>query len=236
MTVPQPEQSDDATAAWQDKIVHGDCRTALERFPPRCADLVLTDPPYLVRYTDRSGRTVRNDNPAANVLDAFVEVERLMKPNTFCVSFYGWNRVDVFFRAWRRAGLAPVGHLVFVKTYASSARFLRYTHEQAYLLAKGQPRPPRELIADVLPWHYTGNLSHPTEKSVDTLRPIIAAFTKGGDVILDPFAGSGSTLVAAALLRRRYIGVEIDGEYCELARRRLAGVRRHLLEGPKHPT
>jgi site-specific DNA-methyltransferase (adenine-specific) len=80
----------------------------------------------------------------------------------------------------------------------------------------------------VLPWHYTGTYNHPTEKSVDTLMPIIEAFTKAGEVVLDPFAGSGSSLVAAALLRRQYVGIELEEKYCDHARRRLAGVTRHF--------
>jgi site-specific DNA-methyltransferase (adenine-specific) len=57
------------------------------------------------------------------------------------VSFYGWNKADLFISAWRAAGFRVVGHIVFLKRYTSSARFLRYQHEQAYLLAKGDVIP-----------------------------------------------------------------------------------------------
>lgn len=209
--------------------------TVLKTLPPQSVDFVLTDPPYFVRYKDRFGRTIRNDHHSSDVLNAFTEVYRVLKMDTICVSFYGWNRVDSFFAAWRKAGFAPVGHVVFRKNYASAQRFLRYSHESAYLLAKGRPALPENPISDVLPWHYSGNRSHPTEKSVDTLRPVVEAFTKVGDLILDPFAGSGSSLVAAALLRRLYIGIEIEADYCDLARRRLAGVRRHFIGPPRNP-
>jgi DNA modification methylase len=92
--------------------------------------------------------------------------------------------------------------------------------------------PALRSLDDIQPWTYTGNRSHPTEKSVDTLKPLVALFTAPGDLVLDPFAGSGSSLVSAALLRRRYIGVELERSYCQLARRRLAGVARHLARGP----
>jgi hypothetical protein len=104
---------------------------------------------------------------------------------------------------------------------------MRYTHESAYLLAKGHPPMPEQPLDDVLSWKYSGNHSHPTEKSVETLKPIIDAFTKAGDIVLDPFAGSGSSLVAAALLGRRYTGIELEEKYCDLARRRLAGAERY---------
>jgi site-specific DNA-methyltransferase (adenine-specific) len=211
----------------QNTIITGDCRSILPQLDAASVDFVLTDPPYLVRYKDRSGRTIQNDS-APGILDAFTDVYRVMKPNTLCVSFYGWNRVDAFFGAWKRAGFAPVGHIVFSKTYASSQRFLRYAHESAYVLAKGRPELPADPLSDVLPWHYSGNHNHPTEKAVDTIKPLIEAFTKAGDVVLDPFAGSGSSLVAAALLRRQYIGIELEQQYCAHAQRRLAGVARYL--------
>lgn len=67
---------------------------------------------------------------------------------------------------------------------------------------------------------------HPTEKAVSILKPLIQAFSKPGEVVLDPFAGSGSKLVAAALSGRDYLGVELEAKYVAYARRRLAGVAR----------
>ena len=122
-----------------------------------------------------------------------------MKPDSLCVSFYGWHVVDQFMAAWRAAGLRPVAHLVFPKRYASRTVTFEARHEQAYVLAKGSPKVAQP-IPDVLPWAYTGNRLHPTQKPVEALRPIIAALTRPGDIVLDPFAGSGSTLVAAQLL------------------------------------
>jgi site-specific DNA-methyltransferase (adenine-specific) len=117
-------------------------------------------------------------------------------------------------------------YIVWHKSYASSVRFFRYRHKQAYVLAKGRPSLPAEPLSDVQPWIYSGNRSHPTEKAVGILKPLIEAFTKTGQVVLDPFAGSGSTL-AAALAGRSYIGVELEAKYCELIERRLAGVSRY---------
>jgi DNA methylase len=77
----------------------------------------------------------------------------------------------------------------------------------------------------VLPWHYSGNRSHPTEKSVQILRPLIRTFSQPGEVVLDPFSGSGSTSIAAALEGRRFFGIELDAEYFRLSQQRMAGVR-----------
>jgi len=207
------------------RVLEGDCVQVLKSLPLNSVDLVVTDPPYFVKYRDSQGRTIANDGHETNVLDAFMDVYRLLKPNTFCVSFYGWTKVDAFFRAWRRAGFHPVGHMVWHKGYASSTGFMRARHEQAYVLAKGRPEKPSEPIDDVRPWKYTGNVRHPTEKDVSILRPLIESFSKPGYLVLDPFAGSGSTLVAAALSDRRYLGIELESAYCDVACDRLEAVR-----------
>ena len=62
---------------------------------------------------------------------------------------------------------------------------------------------------------------HPTQKPVRSLKPVIESFTRRGEVVLDPFCGSGSTLLAAKILGRRYVGSELDAGYCEAARRTL---------------
>jgi DNA modification methylase len=216
------------------RILHGDCREVLQTLPSGSVDFVLTDPPYFVRYRDRLGRRIRNDGAGdiENTLGAFGEIYRVMKPDTLCVCFYGWQAVDAFMGAWKSAGFTPVEHIVWRKRYASSTRFLKRTHEQAYVLAKGRPSLPDEPIDDVQVWAYSGNRSHPTEKDVRVLKPIIQAFTQPGDVVLDPFSGSGSTSVAAALSHRRYVGIELERKYCRLAQRRLAGVARHMARAP----
>jgi len=204
------------------RILQGDCTDVMRRMPERSIDLVVTDPPYAAHYRDRTGRTVANDDNTRWLSPAFAEVARVLKDNRFCVSFYGWHQADAFLHAWRSAGLRPVGHLVWVKRYRSNdrPRFLAYRHEAAYLLAKGYPCPVRA-INDVLRWEYTGNRHHPTEKPVSALAPIIEAFSRPGDIVLDPFAGSGSTAVAAHGLGRRYVGIELDVRHCETAAARL---------------
>ena len=64
---------------------------------------------------------------------------------------------------------------------------------------------------------------HPTTKPLALMRAMVADFTRPGELVLDPFAGSGSTGVACGMLGRRFIGWELDASYYEIARRRLSG-------------
>lgn len=216
------------------KILQGDCTRVLRQLPNEHVDLIVTDPPYGVRYQDRFGRTVANDDDPSRILGAFTDLYRVLKPDSLCISFYGWGLVDDFFRAWRSAGFRPVGHIVWMKDYASRERFLRYRHESAYLLAKGRPALPRKPLDDIQPWVYSGNNDHPTQKAVRILTPLIETFSERGQLVLDPFAGSGSTLVAALITGRRYLGIELEQKYCALMRERLAYLERNPVQ-PRNP-
>src|SRR5262249_43794708 len=82
-----------------DRVVHGDSRKALLRLPDQCVDFVLTDPPYVVHYRSRDGRSIVNDDRTDWIEPIFWEIYRVLKRNRFCVCFYGWNRVDMFMSA-----------------------------------------------------------------------------------------------------------------------------------------
>jgi site-specific DNA-methyltransferase (adenine-specific) len=208
-------------------IFNADCIQAMRSFDRGSVDFILTDPPYLVNYRDRGGRKVANDDNARWLRPAFNQMHRVLKDGGFAVSFYGWNKVDLFMNAWKAAGFRVVGHIVFRKRYASSSKFLRYQHEQAYLLAKGNVCLPDNPIPDVIDFPYAGNKLHPTQKPVEALAPLIEAFTKPGDLVLDPFSGSGSTLAAAQQLGRDWIGIELDNGHYRTASKRLAPPQRH---------
>lgn len=206
-------------------ILRGECVATMARLPSETVDFILTDPPYVVRYRDRSGRRVRNDDNYRWLNPSAAQMYRVLKPGCFAVSFYAWNRADLFLQAWRAAGFRAVGHLIFRKDYASSARFVQYRHEAAYLLAKGDVTPPARPLPDVLDWQYTGNVLHPTQKPVASLKPVIDTFCPAFGLVLDPFCGSGSTLVAARELGRDFLGIELDRSHHRTASLRLQCLR-----------
>lgn len=205
-------------------VTCGDCIDVMAHMPRACVDFILTDPPYLVRYRDRSGRSIANDAESGWLVPAFAQMHRVLREHALCVSFYGWNHADLFLTAARSAGFRPAGHIVFRKPYASNARFLRYEHEQAFLFAKGRPALPESPPSDVIDgWVYTGNRLHPTQKPVGVLTTLIESLAAPDAVILDPFCGSGSSLVAARRAGRRFIGIELEPAHHATARSRTAG-------------
>jgi site-specific DNA-methyltransferase (adenine-specific) len=216
-------------------ITHGDCIEIMRQMPANSVDFVLTDPPYLVNYRDRSGRTIQNDSSDATWLKpAMTQAYRVLKQNRLMLCFYGWTKVDEFFTAWKDAGFQPVGHIVFRKAYTTKSRFLSYRHEQAYLLAKGRPPLPKQPLADVMDMPYSGNKLHPTQKPVPVLASLIRSFSLPGETVLDAFAGSGSTCAAAALTGRKYIGIELSDVYFREASDRMIRVHERIARRSSH--
>ncbi|EHR9484269.1 DNA methylase, partial [Escherichia coli] len=106
------------------RFVLGNCIDVMARIPDNAIDFILTDPPYLVGFRDRSGRTIAGDvnddwlQPASN------EMYRVLKKDALMVSFYGWHRIDRFMAVWIRAGFSVAGHLVFTKNYTSKSAYV----------------------------------------------------------------------------------------------------------------
>ncbi|XJL32567.1 DNA methyltransferase (plasmid) [Escherichia coli] len=160
------------------------------------------------------------------------EMYRVLKKDALMVSFYGWNRVDRFMAAWKNAGFSVVGHLVFTKNYTSKAAYVGLSPRMRLHPGK-RPSGAASVthLPDVLGWKYSGNRHHPTEKPVTSLQPLIESFTHPNAIVLDPFAGSGSTCVAALQSGRRYIGIELLEQYHRAGQQRLAAVQRAMQQG-----
>jgi len=206
-------------------IYYADCRDVLPSFGDASFDFVLTDPPYLVNYRgrwDSDREAITGDLHDDWLEPAFAELWRLLKPDTFCVSFYGWPHCDRFVGVWKTLGFRLVNHLAFVKNVWGLGRFTRGQHETAFLLAKGQPPLPERGISDVIEWQREPDAFHPNQKTVEALYPLLSAFAPENGIVLDPFLGSGSTLRAAKDMGLRAVGIEIEQHYCRHAAARLA--------------
>lgn len=212
------------------QIIQGDAAAVLKTIEEGSVDLVITDPPYLVNYKDRQGRSLQNDNNPGGVLPVFEPMARAMKQNSYAICFSGWSALPQFTQAWEAAGLKIVSEIVWSKKYTSRRGFTQYRHESAYVLAKGNPAKPARPMSSVQGWVYSGNKRHPTEKAVEILAPLVRCFSRPGDLVCDPFSGSGSTSVAAVLNGRDYLGIELEKAHCETARARLTGAQRYRAE------
>lgn len=208
-------------------MICGDSLSALRELPDGCIDAVITDPPYGIGYVSRNGKQITNDK--SPFIWFLYDAYRVLKPNGGAlVCFTRWDVQQAFIDAMQIAGFRVKSELVWNKVHHgmgnTRAQFAP-VHENILFAVKGAFAFPGTRPRDLLTCEKldSAHRMHPTEKPVGLLEDIITSVTRPGDLILDPFAGSGSTLAAAKQTGRRYIGVELDAGCFETARQRLEG-------------
>lgn len=195
--------------------------------PDESVNAIITDPPYGINYVSRSGARIKNDK--APFIWFLYDAFRVLKSGGTLLCFTRWDAEQTFIDAMKLAGFQVESEVIWDKVMHGmgdcKAQFAP-THENVVFAVKGKFSFPGKRPRDVVTYHKlaSGEMIHPTEKPVGLLTSLVNAVTKPGDLILDPFAGSGSTLVAAKKSGRRFIGVELDDEYYEKARRRIEEV------------
>lgn len=216
----------------------GNCLDIVGDLPDASIDCLLTDPPYGYYYRSRSHKlpltTVANDRHEAIPLlrDMLQFVHPKMKENGVGFIFTNWqcypamrSVIEELFdiknaliwekNAWSRGDTkGNWGYMYEMVIYFRKKiepkfrRFLNSKREGNILKYKKLP---------------TNGMRHPTEKPVELLEYLIGKSTKEGEMICDPFAGSGSTLAAAKNLGRNYVGIELEKIWYDVARERLNG-------------
>lgn len=196
------------------RLFLGDCREVAEWLE---ADVLVTDPPYGMAYVSNSSRYGATDPIAGDATPALRDG-----------ALAAWGaRPALVFGTWRVARPARARALIiWDKGDSPGMGDLRLpwgpSHEEVYVLGDGfhGRRGGSVIRNNTLPPAADYRPEHPTPKPVALMERLIGSCPPG--VIADPFAGSGSTLVAARNLGRRAIGVELEEKYCEVIARRLS--------------
>ena len=195
------------------EVWEGDFRELSHRIPDSSVDLVLTDPPYTTGSVDLwpdIGRLVH----------------RVLKPGTFCLAYVGHLHLPQELNGLAAGGLVYWWHVAIRfqgPQPAIQARRVRSGWRSVLIFVK----PP---IPESPPWFsdwlHTDPLPedryHPWGQSLGPSRQLVRRFGSPGGLVLDPFCGSGTFPLAAALEGCRAIGIEMDGGHADVARRRLA--------------
>lgn len=204
-------------------LFHGDCLELADVWTD--ADVLVTDPPYGYNVkmcygdgTARGGSTVWHGTAIANDAD--------LTCRDAALDLWG-SRPALVFGSWKRPK-PPATHTVLIwdKGPAHGMGDLQIpwkpNHEEIYVMGKGFVGKRTSGVLSgytQVTWASKG-LEHPNMKPLSLMHELIGKCPPG--VIADPFAGSGSTLVAARNLGRRAIGVELEERYCEIIAKRLA--------------
>jgi site-specific DNA-methyltransferase (adenine-specific) len=212
------------------KIYLGDSLEIIKSIDDSSIDLVVTDPPYGMSF--RSNHRKERYDPIMND-DAVVwntviisELYRVMKPDTHLYWFCSFHNIDIFKQElekkfdiknlliWEKNNTG-MGDLT--GSYAPKYEMIIFAQKGRKLL-NGRRDP------DILHYDRTGNKNHPTEKPVDLLEFLIGKSSSEGELVLDPFSGSGSTAVACKNTNRNYLGMEIDSRWYWKSQERLGNV------------
>ena len=196
------------------KIIQGDCIEIMKTFPSNSIDLIVTDPPYgdNVAYGFNNKTIKNNENPLINC-SALVEMYRVLKRNSSLYIFTNWKHYPFLTEFIIRYTKFKIRHLVVWQKHNFGLGWaFRHQYEFILVLEKGKPKYNLTNFSDVqTAQHINHNKrTHPHEKPQDLLRKMIEHSSKEGDLVLDPFAGSGSTCKACEELNRKWIGIELD--------------------------
>lgn len=204
-------------------IEHGCCLSLMAKLPNRCVDLVLTDPPYGNNGTyGNAGRRIMGDEHPLVALSAIASCYRVLKQNRTCLSFVNVRQypfAESFVSRYTDFKIRDV--VVWDKKDNGFGRGFRKRYELIMVLEKGRPKYNGNVLANVLNIQRIPRPKHPNQKPVELMKTLIEHTTAPGDVILDPFMGSGSTGVAAWDLGRQFIGMELDQNHFDMAQTRL---------------
>jgi len=229
-------------------FVHQDARIFLKEIANDTIDFILTDPPYLIsRKTGFSSPVKKGlkrlqtsmdfgkwDNISRieyeNILqDIIKECYRVLKKSGVIIIFYDLWKLESLKEILENYNFRMLRFVELLKTnpvpYNSKRFYLTNGREIAIAAVKGnKPRFNSEYHNGVFkyPIHRDGGKRlHPTQKSLKLMQDLILIHSKEGDIILDPFAGSATTLIAALSNNRRAIGCEINEQYYDIAVLRL---------------
>jgi modification methylase len=235
---------------YTDRFLQGRCEDVMKKLPSESIDLVVTSPPYNLRNSTgngmkdgRGGKWANaalikgyedasfNDNMPHNEYvewqrDCLTEMMRVLKPNGAIFYNHKWrvqagllqDRTDIVsgfpvrqIIIWRRKGGINFNKGYFLPTY----EVIYLIAKKDFILAKGA-----NSHGDIWEFGQEQNNSHPAPFPVALITRIISS--TNSTLVLDPFMGSGTTALAAKMLKRNFVGIELSKIYIDMAQERLS--------------
>jgi site-specific DNA-methyltransferase (adenine-specific) len=223
------------------KLICGNAIEELRLMDDESVDLIVTDPPYRT-ISGGSGLTSKMHRRPAGMLskndgkiftendvqfsDYLPQLFRVLRDRSHMYLMVNFLNLEEAMSEIRKAGFQIHNLLVWHKNNATPNRWYMKNVEYVIFARKGAAKAVNNKSS--MTCHKFNNLcgrkTHPTEKPVDLLRFYIENSSNEGDVVLDPFMGTGSCGEAAILSGRRFIGIELDTDYYRIAENRLSAL------------
>jgi len=208
-------------------ILLGDCLELMKDIPDKSIDLVLTDPPYKVISGGSKSKEAgwhgsvleKNDGKIFKYNDIkfndyLSELFRVLKDGSHCYVMVNFINLSELLIESKNAGFEQHNLLVWEKNNKVLNRWYMKNAEYILFLYK---KPAKKInnvgTPTILRANNPTNKLHPTEKPIDLMEVLINNSTKRGDIVLDPFGGSGTTAIACLNTNRNYILMEKEEKY-----------------------
>jgi DNA modification methylase len=235
-------------------LLKDDCIKAMKNIKSNSVDLILTDPPYnlgnFMKNRSTNLKKMRENFFGAagwddleynewveSMSDFFKESVRVLKPGGSMLVFMSIIKVETLIRLAEESGLyyktTGIWHKLNPMPRNMNLHFVNSTEAWVYFTYKaktGTFNNGGKMMHDFYESAVVSNGEkkvgkHPTQKPVQLMEHFISLLTHDGEIIMDPFMGSGSTAVAAQNLDRGFIGIELSDEYFGIAQQRIAQQR-----------
>ena len=222
------------------RLYCGDSLKILPEIPKESIPLVVTDPPFncLTNWGAKEGKESSRLNPAkwfANdnlsdadfkifIQDAFSKIYDVLVPGGGSLIFCDYKIYPLFYNTLQEVGFSIKNVVIWDKVHFGLGQNWRYVYEMIIFATKGDNYSfyAKKDQGNIIREMRLFDTIHPTEKPVPLLKKLIRSCSREGETVLDPFAGSGSTLVAANDLDRDWIGIELSEDYCGKIKNRMS--------------
>ena len=227
----------------EDNLYEGDALTLLPQVPDGAVELIVTDPPFAI---DFKAKRLNYNRTGSNVLEGYqdipeeeygeftrmwiTEAERVLAPTGSMYIFSGWNRLRDILEGIDAAELTTINHLIWKYQFGVFTKKKYVTSHYHILFVVKDPKRYTFNKIDHYPedvWvinreYWKGRKKTPTKLPSELVKKILCYSSNPGDIVLDPFLGSGMVAFVARQEGRHFLGFEVVPEYCAFARASLS--------------
>lgn len=210
-------------------LMQGDCLERMKEISDGSVDMILTDPPFGMcfvsnrRKLETKHKKITNDDNLDWLSEFVRQSHRISKNNTAHYVFCSFHYIDVFKQEFEK--LFKIKNILIWEKNNTGMGDLKADfapkYEMILFIQKGRRCIEGRRDPNILKFSKTRNELHPTQKPVEILEYLLSKFSSSGDIVCDPFMGSGTTGVACVNTNRNFIGVEIDKAYFNIAKERI---------------
>ena len=214
----------------------GDCLEVMKTIEDNSIDAIITDPPYKTTSRGSSGGTggmCKDDNFKKGMVfkHNFIKFDewlpkchQVLREGGHAYFMTNNKNLKEMLISIEKSGFKIFKTLIWVKNTAITNMYYMDNHEYIVFCRKGKAKKINNCgTKSVLLYDNPRNKSHPTEKPIDLMSILVKNSTQIGDTVLDPFMGSGTTMLACKNLNRNGIGIEKDPQYYAVAVARVDG-------------